>query len=193
MPTRNAYIGTIALFVVTFAFQLTSLFDPKWVRYTSPEPFYTETNYGLFQKCSSLTDDCRRFPQKSWGDCDQDKGSGRWVKLCGEWRVAAGLNVAAAIFGLVILFALGTVLYSGERWHANGWKHVLGLMGIFAGLQVMSMGLIAHVAQTSSMFVHHHYGLSFVLSNVSWVFATALAIGVMLYAKYAAQGRIALE
>ncbi|KAI1320117.1 hypothetical protein EDD11_002089 [Mortierella claussenii] len=193
MPTRNAYIATAAIFAATFGFQLVSLFDPKWVQYKSPEPYYTEANYGLFQKCSTLTDDCRRFPQKSWGDCDQDKRSGRWVNLCAEWRVAAGLSVLAAIVGLWVLAGLGTVLYSGERWQASGWKHILGLIGIFAGLQVVSMGLIAHVTQTSAMFIHHHYGLSFIFSNVSWGLSTALAIGVILFAKYGTQGYISLE
>ncbi|KAG0352254.1 hypothetical protein BGZ54_002878, partial [Gamsiella multidivaricata] len=101
------------------------------VQYKSPEPYYTETNYGLFQKCSTLTDDCRRFPLKKWGDCDHDKGSDRWVNLCLEWRLAAGMSVVAAIVGLWVLAGLGTVLYTGERWRAHGWKHILGLIGIF--------------------------------------------------------------
>jgi len=62
-----------------------------------------------------------------------------------------------------------------------------------AGLQVVSMGLIAHVAKTSSMFAHHQYGASFIFSNVSWGVAAILSIGVLLYAKYGAQGYIALE
>ncbi|KAG0280088.1 hypothetical protein BGZ95_011311 [Linnemannia exigua] len=190
MPTRNAYIATMAVFLATFGFQLTSLFDPKWVQYMSPEPYYTEANYGLFQKCSTLTDDCRRFPQKSWGDCDQDKDSGRWVNLCTEWRVASAFAVLSAFVGLWVIAGLGTVLYTGERWHASGWKHILGLVGIFAGLQVVCMALIAHVTQTSAMFAHHHYGLSFILS---WIMSALLALGVTLYARYGAQGFIALE
>ncbi|KAG0298783.1 hypothetical protein BGZ98_000074 [Dissophora globulifera] len=193
MPTRNAYIATMAIFAATFGMQLASLIDPKWVQYIGPDPFPTETNYGLFQRCSSLTDDCRRFPQKSWGDCDQDKGSNRLVDLCVEWRVAAGTAVAATIVGLWVLAGLGTVLYSGERWRANGWKHILGLIGIFAGLQIVSMGLVAHVKQASSFFMHHQYGVSFILSNVSWGVATALSLGVALYARYGARGYIALE
>ncbi|KAF9362721.1 hypothetical protein BGX34_005610 [Mortierella sp. NVP85] len=193
MPTRNAYIGTAVVFAVTFGFQLASLFDPKWVQYKSPQPYYTETNYGLFQKCSTLTEDCRRFPQKDWGDCDHDKGSNRWVNLCAEWGVAAVLQIVAGVVGLWVLAALGAVLFTGQRWHAHGWKHVLGLIGVFAGLQVVSMGLIAHVAKTSSMFAHHQYGASFIFSNVSWGVAAILSIGVLLYAKYGAQGYIALE
>ncbi|CAO3568930.1 unnamed protein product [Mortierella alpina] len=195
MPTRNAYIATTAIFLATFGFQLASLFNPKWVQYTSPEPpeTRTEVNYGLFQKCSTLTDDCRRFPTNSYGDCDHDKGSNRWVNLCLEWRVAAGVSVAAAIVGLWVLAGLGTVLYSGERWHATGWKHILGLVGIFAGLQIVSMGLIAHVTQTSSIFAHHHYGPSFIFSNVSWALSAALALGVVLYARYGTPGYISLE
>ncbi|KAG0348773.1 hypothetical protein BG004_004240, partial [Podila humilis] len=118
MPTHNAYIGTTVVFLATFGFQLVSLFDPKWVQYKSPEPYPTETNYGLFQKCSTLTSDCRRFPQKAWGDCDQDTSSGgkeRWVNLCLEWRLAAGLSVASAIVGLWVLAGLATVFYTGER------------------------------------------------------------------------------
>ncbi|KAF9193045.1 hypothetical protein BGZ51_004278 [Haplosporangium sp. Z 767] len=193
MPTRNAYIGSAAIFLLTFGFQLTTLFQPKWVQYKSPEPYYTETSYGLFQRCSTLTDDCRRFPQSSWGDCDQDKGSNRWVNLCAEWRVAGGLSIAAAIIGLWVLAGLGTVLYSGERWQARGWKHILGLIGIFIGLEITSMALVAHVTQTSAMFAHHHYGPSFVYSNVSWALAAALSIGVVAYARYSGQGYIALE
>ncbi|KAG0049521.1 hypothetical protein BGZ83_005707 [Gryganskiella cystojenkinii] len=208
MPTRNAYIATTALFLVTFGFQLASLFDPKWVQYISPEPYYTEANYGLFQKCSTLTGDCRRFPQKSWGDCDKDNDplgekSNRWVNVCLEWRVAAGVAIASSIVGLWVLAGLATVLYSGERWQANGWKHILGLVGIFgranmpplfvAGLQVVAMGLIAHVTRTSAMFVHHHYGPSFIFTNVSWGLAAALALGITLFARYGTQGYIALE
>ncbi|KAI7831684.1 hypothetical protein BC939DRAFT_435999 [Gamsiella multidivaricata] len=193
MPTQNAYIATMLIFTGTFALQLASLFDPKWVQYKSPEPYYTETNYGLFQKCSTLTDDCRRFPLKKWGDCDHDKGSDRWVNLCLEWRLAAGMSVVAAIVGLWVLAGLGTVLYTGERWRAHGWKHILGLIGIFAALQVVSMAMVAHVMQTSAMFIHHRYGLSFIFSNVSWGLAAALAIGVILFARYGTRGYIALE
>ncbi|KAF8941056.1 hypothetical protein BGZ58_002870 [Dissophora ornata] len=193
MPTRPAYIATLAIFAAAFGLQLASLIDPKWVQYRSPDPYYSEVNYGLFQKCSTLTDDCRRFPQKSWGDCDQDKGSDRWVNLCAEWRVAGGFAIAAAVVGLWVLAALGTVLYTGQRWQANGWKHIVALIGVFAAQQIVSIGLIAHVTQTSAMFVHHHHGLSFILSDVSWGVATALAIGVLLYARYGAQGYIALE
>ncbi|KAI8350011.1 hypothetical protein B0O80DRAFT_458864 [Mortierella sp. GBAus27b] len=192
MPTRNAYIATTGVIAIAFGFQIASLFDPKWVQYKSPRPYYTETNYGLFQKCSTLTEDCRRFPSKEWDDCSHDKGSGRWVNLCTEWRIAAGVEIAAAIVGLWILAALGMVLYTGQRWHAQGWKHVLGLVGIFAGLQVVSMGLIAHVVKTSAMFYHHQYGPSFIFSNVSWTVAALTAFGVMGYAKYGNQGRIEL-
>jgi hypothetical protein len=55
------------------------------------------------------------------------------------------------------------------------------------------MGLIAHVTQTSAMFAHHHYGLSFIFSNVSWILSAALALGVALYAHYGAQNYITLE
>jgi len=108
----------------------------KRVQFKGPEPFNTEANYGLFQKCSTLTGDCRRFPQKSWGDCDHDNStfgekSGRYVNLCLEWRVAAGVAVASSIVGLWVLALLGTVLYAGDRWHANGWKYVLGPVGVF--------------------------------------------------------------
>ncbi|KAF9027475.1 hypothetical protein CPC16_011573 [Podila verticillata] len=194
MPTFHAYIGTTAVFLATFGFQLASLFDPKWVQYKSPEPYLTETNYGLFHKCSTLTADCRRFPQKTWGDCDQDKGtSSGWVNLCLEWRIAAGMAVASTVAGLWVLAGLATVFYTGERFRAQGWKHILGLIGIFAGLQIVSMALVAHVAGTSAMFAHHHFGPSFIFSNVSWGLAAVLALGVILYARYGAQGYIALE
>ncbi|KAF9170481.1 hypothetical protein BGX21_004765 [Mortierella sp. AD011] len=193
MPTRNAYIATLAIFLATFGLQVASLIDPKWVVYRSSGPYYTEVSYGLFQRCSTLTDDCRRFPQKDWGECDHDKDSDRWVNLCAEWRFAAGAAVVASVVGLWIIAALGTVLYSGERWHASGWKHILGLVGVFAGLQVVSMGLIAHVAQNSSMFNYNHYGVSFFLTNISWVIAALLAVGVTAYARYSARGYIALE
>lgn len=101
------------------------------VVYRSSGPYYTEVSYGLFQKCSTLTDDCRRFPQKAYGDCDQDKESGRGMNMCTEWRIAAGAAVVASIVGLWIIAALTAVLYSGERWHASGWKHILGLVGVF--------------------------------------------------------------
>ncbi|KAF9431737.1 hypothetical protein BGZ76_011752 [Entomortierella beljakovae] len=193
MPTRNAYIATLAVFAATFGIQLASLFDPKWVVYRSSGPHYTEVDYGLFQRCSTLTDDCRRFPQSAWGECDHDQGSDRWVNLCAEWRVAAGAQVVASIIGLWIVAALGAVLYSGERWHASGWKHILGLIGVFGGLQVIGIGLVAHVAQTSALFTYNRYGESFILSNVSWVLATAQAVGVIIFARYNSRGYIALE
>jgi hypothetical protein len=144
------------------------------------------------------------------------------VNLCGEWRIAAGAAIASSIVGLWVLAGLAAVLYSGERWHASGWKHILGLVGIFgkadewsfdvisvftdksllfcfpqsyvllAGLQVLTMGLIAHVRQTSAMFVHHHYGPSFIFTNVSWALAAVLALGVTLFARYGSQGYVAL-
>ncbi|KAF9110859.1 hypothetical protein BGX27_005776 [Mortierella sp. AM989] len=193
MPTRNAYIATLGIFALTFALQLASIFDPKWVVYRSSGPYYTEVSYGLFQKCSTLTDDCRRFPQKAYGDCDQDKESGRGMNMCTEWRIAAGAAVVASIVGLWIIAALTAVLYSGERWHASGWKHILGLVGVFGGLQVVSMGLIAHVAKTSPIFNYNHFGESFILTNISWILATALAVGVLLFARYNTRGYIALE
>ncbi|KAF9580535.1 hypothetical protein BGW38_002793 [Lunasporangiospora selenospora] len=194
MPTRNAYIATLSSFVVVFVLQLISLFNPSWIQYTSPEPFYTKTTYGLFQKCSTLTDDCRRFPQKSWGDCDHDKGSsGPMVNLCVEWRAAAGISIASTIVGVVIVAGLSMVLYAGETWHARGWKHLVGLISLFAGWQALSMGLIVHASSASSMFAHHRYGASFILSGVSWGLTAVMALGVLFYAKYMAQGYIALQ
>lgn len=123
---------------------------PFRIQYKSPAPYYTETNYGLFQKCSTLTDDCRRFPQREWGDCGHDRGSGRWVKLCTEWRVAGGLEIAAAVVGLWILAGLTMVLYTGQRWHAHGWKHILGLIGIYGKGRLGPMS--PRIALTSALY-----------------------------------------
>ena len=57
----------------------------------------------------------------------------------------------------------------------------------------MAMALIAHVTQNSAMFAYHHYGPSFIFTNVSWGLAAALAVGVTLFARYGTQGSIALE
>ncbi|KAF9161785.1 hypothetical protein DFQ27_004406 [Actinomortierella ambigua] len=192
MPTQNVYIAITAGFLLSYGFALSSLFMPQWVQYKSPAPVNTVVDHGLWQKCSTLTGDCRRFPQRSWGDCDHDEGR-KSVNLCLEWRIADVTAVLSALVGLWVLAGLSTVFYTGERFRQQGWKHILGLIGLYAALQVATMGLIAHVKHESSMFAYGTgYGVAFILSNVSWTFGALLAASVMGYARYAG-GYIALQ
>ncbi|KAG2199833.1 hypothetical protein INT47_009446 [Mucor saturninus] len=71
------YVVVFFLFCCSYALNLTALFLPKWLTRIIPKPSYSETNYGLFKLCSSLTGECRPFPGPS--DCTQEE------RFCQLW------------------------------------------------------------------------------------------------------------
>ncbi|CAG8669379.1 14547_t:CDS:2, partial [Funneliformis mosseae] len=116
MPTLYTYITTSLTFTVTYSCSLISLFMPEWLRFESPRPYKTITNYGLFQKCSTLNDvKCRDFPSIDYGDCEEER-------FCEEWNTARNAMIFAAVIGGLTLIYCIIVLLSGGSHHKHAWK-----------------------------------------------------------------------
>ncbi|CAB4478015.1 hypothetical protein RhiirA5_414420 [Rhizophagus irregularis] len=164
MPNTITYILVSLSFTATYICGLASLVIPKWLIFESPRPHRAVTNYGLFQKCSTLDTHCREFPLIEFGDCEEEG-------FCEEWKAARiNMIIAAVLGGLTLIYCLG-VFFSG-KFHKEqiAWKIFVGLIGFHAILQYSTIALITHLYYTSDKFYYGvKYDISFLLVNISSV------------------------
>ncbi|KAI8088676.1 uncharacterized protein BX664DRAFT_331084 [Halteromyces radiatus] len=164
-----AYVVTFFVFTCSYILTILALALPKWLTFITPAPFYTETNYGLFQICRSFAK-CRAFPSGDNGDCGEDG-------FCELWRGAAAGMVLSAILGAFVLLALLGTMCSGRRKRAKAWMTLAGLFVIYAIPQVLSMGIVAYLYNSSSTFyIGTRYNVSFILCIISWCLSIFLAV-----------------
>ncbi|CAI2174236.1 170_t:CDS:2, partial [Funneliformis geosporum] len=172
MPTLCTYIATSLTFTITYSCSLISLFMPEWLRFESPRPYKTITNYGLFQKCSTLNDvKCREFPSLDYGDCEE-RG------FCEAWIAARDIMIIAAVIGGLTLIYCIIVLLSGGSHHLHAWKVFVAL------LQISSIALISHLYNTSQRFLYGiRFDNSYFLATGSFVVNFLLSIALFLFGR----------
>ncbi|KAI8343054.1 hypothetical protein BC941DRAFT_465223 [Chlamydoabsidia padenii] len=170
-----AYVVIFFVFTCSYILNIVALVLPKWLTFITPSPFYTETHYGLFKLCRSFTK-CRAFPSSDRHDCDEDG-------FCELWRGAAAGMVLSVILGAIVILALIGTMCSGRRKRAKAWATLSGLFVLYAIPQVMSMGIIAYLYNSSATFyIGTRYDVSFILCIISWCLSVVLAVALSLVA-----------
>ncbi|ORX58048.1 hypothetical protein DM01DRAFT_203391 [Hesseltinella vesiculosa] len=166
------YVVTFFVFLTSYTLNILSLVLPKWITFVTPNPFYTETNYGLFRLCRSFAKECRVYPSYDAGDCGESKDG-----YCELWRGAAAGVVLSVILGAFVLIVLLVTMCSGRRKRAGAWATLSGLLILYAIPQAVAMGIIAYLYNTSNTFyIGARYNISFILCIVSWCLGLLLAL-----------------
>ncbi|CAG8571868.1 6687_t:CDS:2 [Ambispora leptoticha] len=178
MPTpKIVYVISFALFTISFALSIVSIFVPRWLYFESPRPHWSVTNYGLFTKCSTIIDGCRPFPSEEYGDCDEEG-------FCSEWKAATyDLIVSSIIGGIALLYLLFIVLIKGDsssQEEDKAWMWVTGMFALSAFLQANTITIIYFLKNNSALFQYETFDLSFALSSSSMglSFVIAILLGV---------------
>ncbi|KFY29748.1 hypothetical protein V493_02255 [Pseudogymnoascus sp. VKM F-4281 (FW-2241)] len=161
---------------------LTSIFLPYWLTIDSPitPDDHLKITYGLHRACSSLTNSCRPFPSST--DCLARSSDG--PDFCTIWRSSAFLMSFTGILEIVTLITFGIILAGGLQKRAEGWKVLVGLMGVVVLGQVASTAMVAYVLDYDERFFPGwELGKSWVMGTVSWavVLCTAGGVGVASY------------
>ncbi|KAI8064130.1 hypothetical protein BDF21DRAFT_496843 [Thamnidium elegans] len=168
------YVVVFFLFCCSYALNLTALFLPKWLTHIIPKPFYSETNYGLFKQCQSLTGDCQPFPRVANDDCKEEG-------FCELWRAAGAGMILGAVVGTLTIVALLGVMCSHREKRERGWKLVSGMLILHAVPSIISFSIIAYLYNTSSIFYSGtKYDQSFIMNSVSWCLSTILSLSMLL-------------
>ncbi|CAG8654186.1 5283_t:CDS:2, partial [Racocetra persica] len=118
-------------------------------------------------------DTCRYFPSSEKDDCNERN-------FCEEWEAAAiGMILASVVGGLAWLH-LVSVLLGGRARREKSWKILSVLFFVYAILQFLSIGCIAHLYTTADLFYFGtKYDISFVLANVSA--SLSIVLGITLF------------
>ncbi|KAI9021440.1 hypothetical protein CLU79DRAFT_753321 [Phycomyces nitens] len=168
------YVVIFFLFCCSYALNLTALFLPKWLTFVVPKPLYSETNYGLFKLCQSVTGDCRPFPREEEGDCTEEG-------FCQLWQTAGAGMILAAVIGALTLVALLGTMCSSRRKRERGWKLVAGMLVLHAIPAAISMSVVAYLVNTSSIFyAGTRYDMSFIMGAATWCISLVIALSLTL-------------
>jgi len=164
------------------ALTFTSIFLPYWLVIDTPIPpsDHLTITYGLHRACSSLTSSCRPFPTTT--DCLSS--SDAHSSFCTLWRSAGFLLSLAGVLEVVTIVVFVIVLAGGVRKREEGWKALVGLMALVAGLQVAVVSIVAYeLDYDERFFPGWELGRSWVLCTVSLavVLGTAVGAGVGSY------------
>ncbi|KAL1923313.1 uncharacterized protein VTP21DRAFT_8293 [Calcarisporiella thermophila] len=174
MPRVIEYLSTTFVFTISLAFTFYGLLTPDWLIFTPPKPFRMETHYGLFEKCSQLTGECRRFPLQSAGDCEEEN-------FCEKWQLAGYSLVTAAIIASFTWISLIGIMCGGRRSMEKGWRSAVGLFLLNALFGALSMSLIANLYNSSNTFYFGtRYGMSFILATIGWCLSLFCSVGLAL-------------
>ncbi|KAI9357467.1 hypothetical protein BD770DRAFT_443701 [Pilaira anomala] len=168
------YVVVFFLFCCSYALNLTALFLPKWLAHVIPKPFYSETHYGLFKLCQSLTGDCRPFPRAENDDCKEEG-------FCQLWQAAGAGMILGAVVGTLTMIALLGVMCSNREKRERGWKLISGMLVLHAVPSIVSFSIIAYLYNTSSIFYSGtKYDQSFIINAVSWCLSLILSLSMLL-------------
>ncbi|KAL0078072.1 hypothetical protein J3Q64DRAFT_1767570 [Phycomyces blakesleeanus] len=168
------YVVIFFLFCCSYALNLTALLLPKWLIFVVPKPLYSETNYGLFKLCQSVTGECRPFPREEEGDCTEEG-------FCQLWQAAGAGMILAAVIGALTLVALLGTMCSSRRKRERGWKLVAGMLVLHAIPAAISMSVVAYLVNTSSIFyAGTRYDMSFIMGAATWCISLVIALSLTL-------------
>ncbi|KFY11214.1 hypothetical protein V492_04580 [Pseudogymnoascus sp. VKM F-4246] len=176
------YSIALVAFLGATVLTLTSIFLPYWLTIDSPitPDDHLKITYGLHRACSSLTNSCRPFPSQT--DCLSLSSDA--PDFCTIWRSSAFLMSFTGILEIVTLITFGIILAGGLQKRAQGWKVLVGLMGVVVAGQVASTAMVAYLLDYDERFFPGwELGKSWVMGTVSWavVLCTAGGVGVASY------------
>ncbi|CAG8531633.1 3278_t:CDS:2 [Funneliformis caledonium] len=172
MPTLATYSLITLLFTISYTFTLLSLLLPNWLLFSTPKPFRTYTNIGLFKRCSNtiFNDECRPFPSSDYNDCEEKF-------FCEEWGLAVTTMILAAILGGLTWLNFVLILLGGRLRREKAWKNSSGLLLLHALFQFITIFLIAHIYTTSEKFYFGvKYDYSFIFANISACLSVLLSL-----------------
>lgn len=159
------------------ALTITSIFLPYWLTISIPSDDHLKITYGLHRACSSLTNSCRPFPSTS--DCTS--ASSDSSHFCPLWRSSAFLMSFTGILEIATLVAFFIILAGGLQKQAQGWKVLVGLMGVVVVGQVASTAIVAYLLDYDERFFPGwELGKSWVMGTVSWAVVLCTAGGVSI-------------
>ncbi|KAF1797264.1 hypothetical protein V8B55DRAFT_1517508 [Mucor lusitanicus] len=170
--TLLLYVVVFFLFSGCYILDITALILPKWLKFiVQDREHYSETTYGLFQRCESSTGECTSFPQPS--DCKED--------FCQLWQIVVAGVILAAFTGTLTMIALTGIIFSQRDKRGQGWKLVAGMLVLHAIPLVVSFSAVVYLSNSSSSIFHlgTGYDQSFVMSAVSWCLSVVLAFIMM--------------
>jgi hypothetical protein len=139
MTRRIVYGISLWVFVGAAACTIASVALPNWISYTSPtqhDPI--RVTYGLHKRCSSITGECKSFPQDE--DCYGDDRS-----FCSMWRTTGFLLNFALMMELACLVAYTTILAGGRGARETGWAVLTGLLSCVGAAQLIAMALVVRL------------------------------------------------
>ncbi|EED20384.1 conserved hypothetical protein [Talaromyces stipitatus ATCC 10500] len=175
--TKTIVYGiTLVLFLIAYAFTISSILLPSWVSYNSEKP-PLHYSYGLHRRCSSLTDICEPFPQ--YEDCH---GENRY--FCSMWRSVGFLMTFAVVLMSLAIVAYIIILSGGKRLRETGWGVLSTIIILSVAVQVASMALIAYLFDNDErFFVGWQLDKSFAFCTVSWCISLFCAAAVVVAAR----------
>ncbi|KAL4808774.1 hypothetical protein BDV18DRAFT_157712 [Aspergillus unguis] len=175
------YSGSLIVFIAAFALSLASIIVPNWVSYhsTSSTPGSKDYHYtyGLHRRCSSLTDTCDSFPKKE--DC---LGEDRY--FCSMWRTVGFMMSFAVVLEAMSVVAWIIIISGSKRMRENGWKVLVVLILIGAGIQIGAVGIVAYLVDNEErFFIGWRLDMSWIFCTVSWCVSLVTA-GALIFAAH---------
>ncbi|KAI9293037.1 hypothetical protein K502DRAFT_367088 [Neoconidiobolus thromboides FSU 785] len=180
-PIR-VYLITTLQHTLALGFTYVSLIFPNWLVFRAPEPLGFRTTYGLFQKCSIITNHCRPFPDEVQGDCNEEG-------FCRLWYTARYTQLFATILGTITLFFFLFILFSDARKQYKAWPLALGASAAYTVLQLVSFSSIAYLFNNSAEFyIGTNYDFSFYLNLASWLLSVIGGAVILVSFPFRANG-----
>ncbi|BDD60116.1 hypothetical protein MAP00_005278 [Monascus purpureus] len=170
------YMATLVIFLLAFAFTLSSIIIPKWISYNSDKP-PIHYSYGLTSRCSWLSKTCEPFPQRD--DCH---GEDRY--FCSMWRSVSFLMTFAVVVEGICIVAYLVILTGGKRLRESGWRFLAFLILIAAIVQAASMALVAYLYDNEPrFFAGWKLDESWACCTASWCLTVLCAGAIVIAAK----------
>ncbi|KAL7333082.1 hypothetical protein PS15p_202034 [Mucor circinelloides] len=166
------YVVVFFLFSGSYILNITALILPKWLKFIIQDPeHYSETTYGLFQRCESSTGECTSFPQPD--DCKKD--------FCQLWQIVVAGVILATFIGAMTMIGLTGTIFSPRDKRDQGWKLIAGMLVLHAIPLVVSFSAVVYLSNTNSSIFHlgTSFDQSFIISAVSWCLSVILACTVV--------------
>ncbi|KAH7034160.1 hypothetical protein BKA57DRAFT_442906 [Linnemannia elongata] len=161
---RAAYFHLTLLIAIIGFIQWKSVWHPSWVYLKDDENGEPKVIYGLFEVCSKISGQCRKFTDHTIDTC-VGYGAGNTMDgfRCTEWkilRVVAEMNV----FFVFLLFC-GSIL-TGYRLgpYTDGWRIFQFFIAAMFFIQLAVVGLVLDVRYSSELWIGHTLGWGFYLS-----------------------------
>jgi hypothetical protein len=170
MARKFIFVTALVVFIGATFLTITSIIVPRWISWNSDTPggLHIHYTYGLHKRCSSLTKNCDRFPQRE--DCQLDR------YFCSMWRSVGFLMSFAVVMEGVTIIAFVLMIAGGKQKRESGWKILSGLLALVALIQCAAMALVAYLYDNDDRFFPGwKLDTSWILCTLSWSVMILLA------------------